>query len=199
MRVACLDLEGVLVPEIWLGLAEKTGLKELRITTRDIPDFDRLMRTRLEILDNHGITMTDLREVVSSMDPLPGAVEFIDNLRATMQVVILSDTFEEFVPPLMEKLGHPTLFCNTLVIDSEGRITDYTLRQRDGKRHAVLALRSMNLRVYAAGDSYNDLSMIREADRGAFFRAPGTIAEEYPSYPALESYEELNAFLTSRQ
>ena len=196
MRVACLDLEGVLVPEIWLGLAEKTGLKELQITTRDIPDFDRLMRTRLEILDTHGITMNDLREVVSTMEPLPGAREFIDNLRTATQVVILSDTFEEFVPPLMAKLGHPTLFCNTLVIDRKGRITDYVLRQRDGKRHAVLALRSMNLRVFAAGDSYNDLSMIREADRGAFFRAPHSISEEHPEYPSLESYEELHEFLT---
>lgn len=196
MRVACLDLEGVLVPEIWLGLAEKTGLKELEITTRDIPDFDRLMRTRLEILDAKGITMKELREVVGSMEPLPGAVDFIGELRATMQVIILSDTFQEFMPPLMEKLGYPTLFCNDLVIDEAGRITDYTLRQRDGKRHAVLALRSMNLRVYAAGDSYNDLSMIQEADRGAFFRAPDSIIKEHPEFPALESYEELKGFLT---
>jgi len=196
MRVACLDLEGVLVPEIWLGLAEKTGLEELQITTRDIPDFDRLMKTRLEILDNHGITMSDLREVVSQMEPLPGAVEFIDKLRSTMQVIILSDTFEEFVPPLMAKLGYPTLFCNTLVIDENGRIRDYLLRQRDGKRHAVLALRSMNLRVFAAGDSYNDLSMIQEADKGAFFRAPESITSAYPKHDALESYGELYDFLT---
>ncbi|MFP4425683.1 MAG: bifunctional phosphoserine phosphatase/homoserine phosphotransferase ThrH [Spirochaetaceae bacterium] len=197
MRVACLDLEGVLVPEIWLGLAKKTGLTELEITTRDIPDFDRLMRTRLEILDAHGITMRDLREVVGSMEPLPGAAEFITELRATMQVIILSDTFQEFMPPLMAKLGYPTLFCNDLLIDEEGRIRDYTLRQRDGKRHAVLALRSMNLRVYAAGDSYNDLSMIQEADHGAFFRAPASIIEEHPEYPALESYEQLRDFLTN--
>lgn len=197
MRVACLDLEGVLVPEIWLGLADKTGLQELQITTRDIPDFDQLMRRRLAILDERQITMRDLREVVGTLEPLPGAVEFINKLRASMQVIILSDTFEEFVPPLMEKLGYPTLFCNTLVIDGNDRIADYTLRQRDGKRHAVLALRSMNLEVYAAGDSYNDLSMIKEADRGAFFRAPETILSEQPDYPGLESYTELFDFLHS--
>ncbi|MFP4331147.1 MAG: bifunctional phosphoserine phosphatase/homoserine phosphotransferase ThrH [Alkalispirochaetaceae bacterium] len=198
MRVACLDLEGVLIPEIWLGLAEKTGLQELQITTRDIPDFDKLMRRRLAILEEKRITMRDLREVVRRMDPLPGAVEFITTLRAKMPVIILSDTFEQFVPPLMEKLGYPTLFCNTLVLDPEERIVDYTLRQGDGKRHAVLALRSMNLEVFASGDSYNDLSMIKEADRGAFFRAPATILEEEREYPGLESYEELLDFLLQR-
>lgn len=172
-------------------------MAELERTTRDIPDYDELMRHRLAVLEEHGITMADVRSVVSQMDPLPGAVAFVETLRSVTQVVILSDTFEEFVPPLMAKLGYPTLFCNNIIVDGDDRIVDYKLRQKDGKRRAVTALQSLNLTVFAAGDSYNDLSMIGEADRGALFQAPKSIREEYPAYPALESYEELLAFLTA--
>ena len=194
MNVVCLDLEGVLIPEIWINVADRTQISELRLTTRDIPDFDQLMTRRLEILDSHGIGIEDIRSVIGEMEPLEGALEFIRELRSRRSVIILSDTFTEFVEPLMAKLEWPVLFCNELLIEPDGRISGYRLRQDDGKRRAVLALQSINLTVTAAGDSYNDLSMLRTADRAALFRAPDSIIAENPDLPALGSYRELQAF-----
>ncbi len=194
MNVVCLDLEGVLIPEIWINVADRTQISELRLTTRDIPDFDQLMTRRLEILDSHGIGIEDIRSVIGEMEPLEGALEFIRELRSRRSVIILSDTFTEFVEPLMAKLEWPVLFCNELLIEPDGRISGYRLRQEDGKRRAVLALQSINLTVTAAGDSYNDLSMLRTADRAALFRAPDSIMAENPDLPAFGSYRELQAF-----
>ncbi|MFW5693559.1 MAG: bifunctional phosphoserine phosphatase/homoserine phosphotransferase ThrH [Alkalispirochaeta sp.] len=197
MRVACLDLEGVLVPEIWQAVASHTGISELQLTTRDVPDYHELMQQRLQLLDRHGITIHHIREVIGSLTPLPGAREFMRQLRARTQVVILSDTYEEFAAPLMAQLDWPTLFCNSLSIDETGRIREYHLRQDEGKLRAVRAFKSMNLTVYAAGDSYNDLSMILEADTGAFFRPPASIVRENPEVPAMEEYPDLLEFLVS--
>ncbi len=194
MNVVCLDLEGVLIPEIWINVAERTQLGELRLTTRDIPDFHQLMSRRLEILDEHGIRIEDIHAVIGAMEPLAGALAFIRRLRSRRSVIILSDTFTQFVEPLMAKLEWPVLFCNELAIEPDGRISGYRLRQEDGKRRAVEALQSINLTVTAAGDSYNDLSMLRTADRAAWFRAPGSILAEHPDLPAFNSYDELLAF-----
>ncbi|PCI76174.1 MAG: bifunctional phosphoserine phosphatase/homoserine phosphotransferase ThrH [SAR86 cluster bacterium] len=191
MEIACLDLEGVLVPEIWIGFAEKTGIDELRATTRDIPDYDVLMRQRLALLDQHGLGLPDIQEVISTMAPLPGAKEFIDWLKERFQLIILSDTFYEFSQPLMRQLDFPTLFCHRLVADESGRIVDYTLRQKDPKRQSVKALHGLNFRVIACGDSYNDTTMLEEADAGILFRAPANVIEEFPQYPAVQSYEDL--------
>ena len=191
MEIACLDLEGVLVPEIWIGFAEKTGIDELRATTRDIPDYDVLMKQRLAILDAHGLGLPDIQEVISTMAPLPGAKEFIDWLKERFQLIILSDTFYEFSQPLMRQLDFPTLFCHRLIADESGRIVDYKLRQKDHKRQSVKALHGLNFRVIASGDSYNDTTMLEEADAGILFRAPANVIEEFPQYPAVESYEEL--------
>ena len=191
--VACLDLEGVLVPEIWIGVAEKTGIAELRRTTRDEPDYDKLMRGRLAILDREGLGIADIQSVIGGMRPLDGAAAFLDWLRARAQVVILSDTFMEFAQPLMAQLGHPTLFCNSLVIDAAGRIRDYTLRIADGKRKAVMALKLLNFRVVAAGDSYNDTTMLDEADRGILFRPPDNVIRDFPQFPVTRTYDELRA------
>jgi len=188
--VVTLDLEGVLVPEIWIAVAEATGIPELRRTTRDEPDYDRLMRGRLEILDHHGLTMTRIAEVIGGLDPLPGAREFLDELRSLTQVIILSDTFEQFGRPLMRQLGMPTLLCHRLIVDND-RIVDYELRQADQKRHAVEALRALNYRVLAAGDSYNDTAMLGAADAGFLFRAPDNVIREFPQFPALTEYDEL--------
>jgi phosphoserine/homoserine phosphotransferase len=195
MRIACLDLEGVLVPEIWQAVARETGIDELNLTTRDIPDYHELMRRRLGILDREGITLDRIQSVIATMAPLDGAREFMDTLRSKMQVVILSDTYEEFARPLMAQLGFPTLLCNSLTVSADGRIRDYHLRQEEGKLHAVRAFRAMNLTVYAAGDSYNDLAMILEADAGAFFRPPSSIVRENPQIPVHEHYDSLGAFL----
>nr|VFK79879.1 MAG: phosphoserine phosphatase [Candidatus Kentron sp. SD] len=193
VEIACLDLEGVLVPEVWIGVAERTGISELRATTRDVPDYDVLMRQRLSIIENHGLTLSDVREVIGTMEPMDGAIRFLDWLRTRFQIIILSDTFYEFSSPLMRKLGWPTLFCNHLEIDGEDRIIEYRLRQADQKRQAIQALRMLNFRTIAAGDSYNDIAMLSEADAGIFFRPPGDIAQAFPQYPVTENYEELRA------
>ncbi|MDA3948665.1 MAG: bifunctional phosphoserine phosphatase/homoserine phosphotransferase ThrH [Spirochaeta sp.] len=197
MHLACLDVEGVLVPEIWQNVALRTGVEELQLTTRDVPDYHELMQRRLGILDEHGITLADIQAAIATMEPLPGAAAFIDRLRQTMPFILLSDTFEEFAAPLMKQLGYPTLFCNSLGVAPDGRITTYRLRQENGKFHAVTALHSIGYTVYAAGDSYNDLAMIREADRGAFFTPPPSIVKENPDLPVCSDYAELYAFLTA--
>ena len=191
MEIACLDLEGVLVPEIWIGFAEKTGIDELAATTRDIPDYDVLMKQRLAILDQHSLGLPDIQEVIATMAPMPGAKEFIDWLKERFQLIILSDTFYEFSQPLMRQLNFPTLFCHRLVADENGRIVDYKLRQKDPKRESVKALHGLNFRVIASSDSYNDTTMLEEADAGILFRAPANVIEEFPQYPAVASYEEL--------
>jgi phosphoserine/homoserine phosphotransferase len=191
MEIACLDLEGVLVPEIWIGFAEKTGIDELAATTRDISDYDVLMKQRLAILDQHSLGLPDIQEVIATMAPMPGAKEFIDWLKERFQLIILSDTFYEFSQPLMRQLNFPTLFCHRLVADENGRIVDYKLRQKDPKRESVKALHGLNFRVIASGDSYNDTTMLEEADAGILFRAPANVIEEFPQYPAVASYEEL--------
>ncbi|MCK5736480.1 MAG: bifunctional phosphoserine phosphatase/homoserine phosphotransferase ThrH [Spirochaetaceae bacterium] len=191
MKLICLDLEGVLVPEIWIALAEKTGLEELRLTTRDISDYNKLMNHRIEILDREGIVLKDIQNVIATLEPLEGAADFTKTLREESQLVILSDTFEQFAAPLMKKLNMPTLFCNTLVIEKNGRVAGIKLRQNDGKRKAVEAFRSMGLDVFAAGDSYNDISMLKAAHKGMLFRAPQSIKEEFPSFGTAQTHNEL--------
>ena len=189
--VACLDLEGVLVPEIWINVAAKTGIEELRRTTRDEPDYDRLMRARLAILERERLTLGDIQAVIATIRPLDGAHELLDWLRARMQVIILSDTFSEFAQPLMAQLGYPCLFCNSLTVDAAGRIRGYTLRIADGKRKAVMALKLLNFRVAAAGDSYNDTTMLDEADAGILFRPPDNVIRDFPQFPVTHTYDEL--------
>lgn len=196
MFLACLDLEGVLVPEIWIGVAERTGIDALRATTREIPDYNVLMRQRLRILDEHGIGISEFQEVIGEMRPLEGAVEFLAWLKDRFQVIILSDTFYEFAAPLMRQLGQPTLFCHKLSIDGSGRIADYHLRQTDQKREAVKAFHQLNFKVVAAGDSYNDTTMLAEADRGILFRPPQNVIDEFPQFPVTREYDELRAAFT---
>jgi phosphoserine/homoserine phosphotransferase len=191
MHIACLDLEGVLVPEIWVNVAERTGVLELRRTTRDEPDYDELMRWRLGILEREGIRLPDIERVIDSMGPLPGAREFLDWLRERMPVVILSDTFAQFAAPLMRQLGWPTLLCHRLVVAPDGRISGYALRMAEQKREAVRAFRGLRLRVIAAGDSYNDTAMLAEADAGILFRPPDNVIAEFPQFPVTRSYDEL--------
>ena len=191
MEIACLDLEGVLVPEIWINVAERTGIEALRRTTRDEPDYDVLMRYRLDILDREGLGLPAIQRVIDDMGPMPGAAEFLDWLRERMQVVILSDTFYEFAAPLMRQLGWPTLLCHRLEIADDGRVSGYRLRQADPKRRAVQAFHGLNFRVIAAGDSYNDTSMLSEADAGILFRAPDNVIEEFPQFPVTRDYDEL--------
>jgi len=191
MHLVCLDLEGVLVPEIWITFSEVTGIPELRRTTRDEPDYDKLMKYRLRILAEHNLKLKDIQKVIGSMSPLDGASGFLAALKERTQVVILSDTFSEFAKPLIAKLGYPTLFCNNLIIDSEGSIKDYLMRQKDGKRKSVEALKSLNFKIFAAGDSFNDLSMIRAADAGCLFRPPASIRTQCPDLPSVEDYEGL--------
>jgi phosphoserine/homoserine phosphotransferase len=197
MRIICLDLEGVLVPEIWIAFSEATGISELRRTTRDEPDYDKLMKFRLELLDKHRLKLPDIQQVIAGMDVLAGAAEFTRTLRERAQLVILSDTFEQFAKPLMAKLAYPTLFCNSLVTAADGTITGYRLRQKNGKKEAVRAFKSMNMEVFAAGDSFNDLAMIREAGRGCLFRAPQKIRDDYPDIPCVDTYESLLAKIES--
>lgn len=200
MELACLDLEGVLIPEIWIGLAERTGIDELRATTRDIPDYDQLMKQRLGLLKQYGLGIRDLQAVIDKLSPLEGAKEFVDWLNENFQVIILSDTFYEFAKPLMRQLGYPTLFCHRLGIDAQGNITDYFLRQSDPKRQSVKAFHQLNYRVIAAGDSYNDTSMLSEADAGILFRAPDNVIREFPQFPSVNSYEELkDAFIAASE
>ena len=191
MEIACLDLEGVLVPEIWIAFAEKTGIEYLRAPTRDIPDYDVLMKQRLRILDEHGLTLNDIQAVIATLKPLEGAVEFVNWLRERFQVVILSDTFYEFSQPLMRQLGFPTLLCHKLVTDENGRVVDYQLRQKDPKRQSVLALKTLYYRIIAAGDSYNDTTMMAEANAGILFHAPDNVIAEFPQFPAVHTFEDL--------
>lgn len=191
MELACLDLEGVLVPEIWINFAERTGIDALRATTRDIPDYDVLMKQRLEILKENGLGLPDIQNVIGGMRPLEGAGDFLDWLRTRFQVIILSDTFYEFAAPLMAQLGNPTLFCHKLEMDAKGSIVDYHLRQADPKRKAIQALHRLNFRIIASGDSYNDTSMLAEADAGILFRPPQNVIDEFPQYPVANGYDEL--------
>lgn len=189
-HLVTLDLEGVLTPEIWIAVAEATGVAALRRTTRDEPDYDRLMAGRLALLHDHGLTMSGITEVISSLDVLPGAKAFLDELRVQTQVVILSDTFEQFAAPLMRRLGMPTILCHTLVV-TDDHVVDYRLRQPDQKRKAVEAFRALNYRVVAAGDSYNDSSMLGAADVGIWFRSPAAIVDQFPQFPAVDTYDDL--------
>jgi phosphoserine/homoserine phosphotransferase len=193
VQLVCLDLEGVLVPEIWIEFAERTGIAAFKRTTRDEPDYDKLMRYRLELLRHHGLRLSDIQQVIAAMRPLEGAAAFLDGLRASYQVVILSDTFYEFAGPLMRQLGRPTLFCNLLEVGAEGYVSNYRLRMPDQKRAAVRAFRGLNYRVIVAGDSYNDTAMLAEADAGIFFRPPPAIAAQFPQFPVTRTYAELAA------
>ena len=188
--IVTLDMEGVLTPEIWIAVAEKTGIPDLRRTTRDEPDYDKLMRGRLAILDRHGLKLSDIQEVIGSLQPLPGGKEFLDELRATVQVIILSDTFEQFASPLLRHLGWPTLLCHRLVVEND-RIVDYKLRIREQKKEAVAALRRMNYHVIAAGDSYNDTAMLLEANVGFLFHAPENVKRDFPQFKAVDAYADL--------
>ena len=183
MNLVCLDLEGVLVPEIWINFAERTGIDALRLTTRDVADYDELMAHRLRVLDEHGLKLADIQAVIAGMGPLPGAGEFLDRIRQRAQVVILSDTFYEFAMPLMAQLGYPTLFCHKLQVGADDRIVGYTLRQPDSKRAAVKAFHGLNYRVVAAGDSYNDTAMLGEAEIGILIRPPESVVAEFPQFP----------------
>ena len=191
MELACLDLEGVLIPEIWIEFANKTGIEELKATTRDIPDYNVLMKQRLQILKDNGLKLDDIQEVIATLSPLDGAVEFVDWLRERFQVVILSDTFYDFAQPLMRQLGFPTLLCHKLVVSDEGFITDYKLRQVDPKRQSIKAFHSLKYRCIAAGDSYNDTTMLAEAEAGILFKSPDNVIAEFPQFPAVHEYEDL--------
>ena len=195
MDVVCLDLEGVLVPEIWIAFAEETGIDALRATTRDIPDYDELMTARLQHLAANDLKLAYIQAVIGELSPLEGARAFLDGLRAHYQVIILSDTFYEFSQPLMRQLGWPTIFCHKLVIDSEDRVVDYKLRQADPKRKSVQALKQLNYTIFAAGDSYNDTTMLEEADQGFLFRAPENVIAEFPQFPATTEYAELRRLI----
>ena len=189
MIVACLDLEGVLVPEIWIAFAEKTGIEKLRLTTRDIPDYNELMQGRLGILNENNLILSDIQEVIKDISPLPGAKDFLDWLKSEFQVIILSDTFNQFAAPLMAQLDYPTLFCHDLIVDGSGRINDFQLRIPDAKTKAVMAIQGLNLKVIAAGDSYNDTGMLKKADAGILFRAPKNVIEEFPQFPVTLDYD----------
>lgn len=191
MELACLDLEGVLIPEIWIEFANKTGIEELKATTRDIPDYDVLMKQRLQILADNNLRLDDIQEVIAALSPLEGAKEFIDWLRERFQVIILSDTFYEFAQPLMRQLGFPTLFCHKLEVNDEGYIIDYKLRQVDPKRQSIRSFQLLNYRCIAAGDSYNDTTMLKQAESGILFKSPKNVIEEFPQFPAVHEYEEL--------
>lgn len=191
MEIACLDLEGVLVPEIWIEFAKVTGIESLKATTRDIPDYDVLMKQRIRILEENNLGLKEIQDVIATLKPLEGAVEFVDWLRERFQVIILSDTFYEFSQPLMRQLGFPTLLCHRLNIDERNRVVGYTLRQKDPKRQSVLALKTLYYRIIAAGDSYNDTTMLGEADQGILFHAPQNVIDQFPQFPAVHTYEDL--------
>ena len=198
--LACLDLEGVLLPEIWIKFAEKTGIEELKLTTRDIPDYDQLMKSRLEILKQNNLKLKDIQNVISTLSPLDGSYDFLSWLKSEFQVIILSDTFYEFAQPLMQQLDFPTLFCHKLVINSSGDIVNYKLRQKDQKTKAVKALQGLNFQVISAGDSYNDIGMLKQADAGILFNPPASVVDEFPQYPVARSYKEFKiAFEKARQ
>jgi len=191
LHLVCLDLEGVLVPEIWIAFSEATGIPEFRRTTRDEPDYDKLMRFRIDLLGKHHLKLPDIQRVIGGMEPLAGAVDFVNRLREKTQLIILSDTFEQFAKPLMAKLGYPTLFCNSIETASDGSVSGYALRQQSGKKHAVAAFKTLNFKVFAAGDSFNDLAMIAEADSGCLFRAPEKIRQDYAHIPCVDTYEDM--------
>ena len=191
MRLICLDLEGVLVPEIWIAFSEATGIPEFHRTTRDEPDYDKLMRYRIDLLSKHKLKLPDIQRVIGGMAPLPGAADFVQSLRERTQFIILSDTFEQFAKPLMAKLGFPTLFCNSIETTPDGSVSGYSLRQQSGKKQAVTALKTLNFKVFAVGDSFNDLAMIAEADAGCLFRAPLAIRKDYSHLPCVDTYEGL--------
>jgi phosphoserine/homoserine phosphotransferase len=195
--IACLDLEGVLLPEIWIKFAEKSGIDELKLTTRDIPNYSELMRKRLKILQSHNLKINDIEDVIKTLEPLQGATEFLLWLKSEFQVIILSDTFYEFSGPLMKKLDYPTLFCHQLIVDKKGSILDFQLRQEDQKTKAVKALQSLNFKVISAGDSYNDTGMLQEADSGIFFCPPESIIKEFPQFPVAYNYKEFQSLLLS--
>ena len=187
--LACLDLEGVLLPEIWIKFAEKTGIEELKLTTRDIPDYDQLMKGRLDILKRNSLKLKDIQNVISSLSPLDGSYDFLSWLKSEFQVIILSDTFYEFAQPLMEQLDFPTLFCHKLIINSRGDIVNYKLRQKDQKTKAVKAFQGLNFQVISAGDSYNDVGMLQQADAGILFNPPASVVDEFPQFPVARSYK----------
>ncbi len=195
--LACLDLEGVLLPEIWVKFAEKTGIEELKLTTRDIPDYDQLMQARLKILADHNLKIHDIEKVIATLSPLEGAVDFLQWLKSEFQVIILSDTYYEFIGPLMKQLDYPTVFCHSLVIDENGIITDYKLRQTDQKTKAVKALQSLNFQVISAGDSYNDTGMLQQADGGILFCPPENVIKDFPQFPVAKNYAEFKSLLIS--
>jgi phosphoserine/homoserine phosphotransferase len=195
--IVTLDMEGVLTPEIWIAVAERTGIPELRRTTRDEPDYDKLMHYRMDILDRHGITLSKIQEVIGTLSPLPGAVEFLDTLRAQTQAIILSDTFEQFAQPLLRQLKWPTLFCHRLIV-ADDRITGYQLRMPDQKRQSVQALQGLNYKVIAVGDSFNDTSMLIQADHGILFHAPANVVEKFPQFPAINEYPALLKMIQSK-
>lgn len=192
--IVTLDMEGVLTPEIWIAVAEKTGIPELRRTTRDEPDYDKLMRGRIKILDQHGLKLSDIQSVIATLRPLPGALEFLNELRSIVQVIILSDTFEQFAQPLLRQLGYPTLFCNRLIVEND-KIKGYQLRQPNQKQKSVVALKSLNYRVISAGDSYNDTAMLAEADVGFLFRAPDNVKRDFPQFKSVDTYDGLLSFI----
>jgi len=196
MYIVCSDLEGVFVPEVWINVAEKTGIAELRRTTRDEPDYNLLMRSRMKILDQHGLKLHDIQEVIAQIRPLPGAMEFIGWVKERTQLIVVSDTFIQFADPLMKQLGRPTLFCHTLVMDETNRITDYKLRQPDPKRKTVEALQGLQYQVIAMGDSYNDISMLKQAEVGILFRPPQNVITDYPQFPVVQDYQELREILS---
>ncbi|MBF0120487.1 MAG: bifunctional phosphoserine phosphatase/homoserine phosphotransferase ThrH [Desulfobacterales bacterium] len=191
MKIVCSDLEGVFVPEIWINVSKKTGIEDLKLTTRDIPDYDVLMKKRISILKQHNLKLQDIQMVIANMEPLAGALEFINWLRENTQLIIVSDTFTQFAGPLMAKLGYPTLFCNTLLLSDNGTIEGYKLRQNDGKRKVAQALKTLNYKIIAMGDSYNDINMLKEGDYKILFRPPENIKNEYPDFPVLYDYMEL--------
>jgi phosphoserine / homoserine phosphotransferase len=196
MHILCSDLEGVYVPEIWVNVAKQTGIEELKLTTRDISDYDVLMKGRLEILRKHGLTLQDIQKVISGLDPLPGALEFMNWLREQTQLIIVSDTFIEFADPLLKKLGRPTLLCHHLTTDEKGNITNYNLRQKDGKKNVVHSLQQLNYKVIAVGDSYNDIGMLRKADHGILFNPPQNVIDEHGDLDIVKSYNDLGKIIS---
>ncbi len=198
MYILCSDLEGVFVPEIWINVAKHTGIDELKLTTRDINDYDVLMKRRLEILHQHNLTIHVIQQVIANIKPLPGAVEFISWLRKRIEIIVVSDTYAEFANLIMEKLGRPTLFCNSLTIDHLGNITDYNLRQHDGKKKVAEALQNLNFKVIAVGDSYNDINMLRKADAGILYRPPQNVIDDNPDLPVAVSYDELKGMILAK-
>ena len=196
MYILCSDLEGVWVPEVWINVADKTGIEELRLTTQDIKDYNELMQHRLKVLDKHGLILKDIQEVIATIEPMEGAKETMDWVRERSRFIVVSDTFEEFAEPLMKQLDYPTLFCHSLTVDADSKITDYNLRQQDPKRHVVQGFHHMNYKVVAFGDSYNDVGMLEEAEVGILFKAPKNVIDDYPQFLAINTYEELKVELS---